>query len=351
MLSPGPRVDRDGGARHRIRGLWRGTRLLRCARRASARRRGGARCRRRRLLHRADDRQARHPRSRRPASSRRFRSARNSAPHGVIVGPDGAPWITDGGQNAIVRVDPVTHAVRVLPLPPDVRLRQPQHADVRCEGPRAGLPGQSGYYGRVVPATGDVKVWKAPRGRGPYGITTTPSGDVYYASLAGNHIARIDTETGAATVIEPPTQRPGRAPRLVRFAAAGSGSATGTRGRSACTTPRPTRWREWKLPGNSPHAYSVWVDRRGQGLAHRMDGQRDRPLRSRHREVRELSVEPLRRQRATDARTRGRSLGRRVGQRAPRDDPGPLTDEQRPRAARAAPHAMPRLRAGTSPRT
>ena len=28
-----------------------------------------------------------------------------SAPHGVIVGPDGAPWITDGGQNAIVRVD------------------------------------------------------------------------------------------------------------------------------------------------------------------------------------------------------------------------------------------------------
>src|SRR5205807_1475034 len=29
-----------------------------------------------------------------------------SAPHGVVIGPDGAPWITDGGQNAIVRVDP-----------------------------------------------------------------------------------------------------------------------------------------------------------------------------------------------------------------------------------------------------
>src|SRR5215207_8453296 len=26
----------------------------------------------------------------------------SSAPHGVIVGPDGAPWITDGGLNAIV---------------------------------------------------------------------------------------------------------------------------------------------------------------------------------------------------------------------------------------------------------
>jgi virginiamycin B lyase len=27
-----------------------------------------------------------------------------SSPHGVIAGPDGAAWLTDGGQNAIVRV-------------------------------------------------------------------------------------------------------------------------------------------------------------------------------------------------------------------------------------------------------
>ena len=44
---------------------------------------------------------------------------KNSAPHGVVVGPDGAAWVTDGGQNAIVRVDPSTHAVRVFPLPKD----------------------------------------------------------------------------------------------------------------------------------------------------------------------------------------------------------------------------------------
>src|ERR687885_2353370 len=29
---------------------------------------------------------------------------RESAPHGVIVGPDGAPWLTDDGSSAIVRV-------------------------------------------------------------------------------------------------------------------------------------------------------------------------------------------------------------------------------------------------------
>src|SRR6185369_14301722 len=42
-----------------------------------------------------------------------------SAPHGVIVGPDGAAWVTDGGQNAMVRVDAKTRAVRVWKLPED----------------------------------------------------------------------------------------------------------------------------------------------------------------------------------------------------------------------------------------
>ena len=31
----------------------------------------------------------------------------DSRPHGVIIGLDGGPWITDGALNAIVRVDPV----------------------------------------------------------------------------------------------------------------------------------------------------------------------------------------------------------------------------------------------------
>jgi virginiamycin B lyase len=40
-----------------------------------------------------------------------------SSPHGVIQGPDGAAWLTDGGQNAIVRVDPKTEEVKVWSLP------------------------------------------------------------------------------------------------------------------------------------------------------------------------------------------------------------------------------------------
>ena len=52
-----------------------------------------------------------------------FAVPRGSAPHdvapshGVIVGPDRAAWVTDGGLNAIVRVDAKTLAVTRFALP------------------------------------------------------------------------------------------------------------------------------------------------------------------------------------------------------------------------------------------
>ena len=93
-----------------------------------------------------------------------------SSPHGVIVASDGAPWLTDGGQNATVRV-------------------------------------------------------------GPYGIQTTPDGTVYYASLAGSYIARIDAASGEAAVIQPPTK--GQGARRVWPAT--------PRESMRCTSTRPTR--------------------------------------------------------------------------------------------------------------
>ena len=183
-----------------------------------------------------------------------------SAPHGVIVGPDGAPWITDGGQNAIVRVDPKTHAVRKWPLPPDSG-----YANLNTlafdKKRRAWFTGQSGVYGRLDPATGEVKVWKAPRGRGPYGITATPAGDIYYASLAGSHIARIDTESGNATVIEPPTPQQG-ARRVWSDSRGRIWVSYWNTGHVGEYDPATRSWREWKLPGAAPHVYSVWVDPR-----------------------------------------------------------------------------------------
>ena len=180
-----------------------------------------------------------------------------SAPHGVIVGPDGGAWVTDGGQNAIVRVDPATRAVKRWPLPQGSGYANLNTLTFDKKG-RVWFTGQSGIYGRVDPASNDVKVWQAPRGRGPYGITTTPSGDVYYASLAGNHIARIDVETGEATVIEPPTKDQG-ARRVWSDSKGRIWVSYWNTGHVGMYDPAARAWKEWKLPGNA-HTYSVWVD-------------------------------------------------------------------------------------------
>lgn len=180
-----------------------------------------------------------------------------SAPHGVIVGPDGAAWVTDGGQNAIVRVDSVTHEVERWPLPPRGANANLNTATFDRDG-RVWFTGQSGVYGRLDPRTGAIDVWKAPGGAGPYGMTTTPSGDVYYASLAGNHIARIDPASGSAAVIRPPTPNQGAR----RIWSDGHGNlwvSYWNTGQVARYDPRTRAWKEWKLPGNA-HAYAVWVD-------------------------------------------------------------------------------------------
>jgi len=180
-----------------------------------------------------------------------------SAPHGVIVGPDGGAWITDGGRNAIVRVDPASHEVRRWPLPADAADANLNTATFDRHG-RIWFTGQAGYYGRLDPTSGRMNVWKAPRGPGPYGICTTPGGDVYFASLAGSYIAKVDLDSGTATVIEPPVPQQG-ARRVWSDSHGRVWVSFWNTGQVAVYDPRSSVWREWPLPGTA-HAYAVWVD-------------------------------------------------------------------------------------------
>ena len=131
-----------------------------------------------------------------------------SAPHGVIPGPDKAAWVNDGGLGAIVRVGWPDRSVRAFALPPGAPYANLNTATFDAEGD-LWFTGQSGVVGKLVRKTGVVTVKDAPKGRGPYGICTTPGGDVWWCSLAGSFIARIDRRTGESTVVEPPTKDQG----------------------------------------------------------------------------------------------------------------------------------------------
>ncbi|MGH2573185.1 MAG: virginiamycin B lyase family protein [Actinomycetota bacterium] len=227
--------------------------------------------------------------------------AEGSSPHGVIVGPDGAPWITDGGLNAIVRVDPESFEGSSFPLP------RAGHANLNTATFDGNgvlwFTGQSGVYGRVDPGEGTVQVFDAPRGGGPYGIAATPDGTVWLASLAGSYIARIDSPDGRLTVVDVPT--PGGGARRVWSDSRGRLWVTEWfAGKLGRYDPTRRSWREWALPGGTPQPYAVYVDEEdivwvtdfGSNALVRFDSQAERfdafPFPSPGAEVRQLLGRP-----------------------------------------------------------
>lgn len=178
-----------------------------------------------------------------------------SRPHGVIVGSDGLAWVTDGGLNAIVSVSPDGLDVTVYPVP-----RSGANLNTASFDGSGILwfTGQSGIYGYLDPATEIVEVFDAPRGRGPYGMATDPEGVVWYASLAGSHIVRIGPDR-EAEVFFPPTEAQG-ARRVWSDSRGSIWVSEWNSGNVSRYDPGGDSWTEWRLPGDRPAPYAVYVD-------------------------------------------------------------------------------------------
>jgi virginiamycin B lyase len=183
-----------------------------------------------------------------------------SSPHGVIQGPDRAAWLTDSGQNAIVRVSWPDRKVTAFPLPAGTPWTNLNTATFDRDGD-LWFTGQAGYVGRVAVRSGQVSVKEAPRGRGPYGICTTPGGDVWWCSLAGSFIAQIDRRTGDSRVVEPTTRGQG-ARRVWSDSRGRIWVSEWNSGQVSVHDPAANSWRAWKVPGGNPMVYAVYVDER-----------------------------------------------------------------------------------------
>ena len=174
-----------------------------------------------------------------------------SAPHGVIVGPDGAAWVTDSGLNAIVRVDADHQRGQALPAAGRPAGRQPQHRRLRPAGDpvvhrpvrrvRPARPGQRGDGGlRRTPGPRALRDHRHPRrhrlvrlaGRQPHrpGRPDDGSGDGGRAADAG----------------------PGRPPGLERLPGAPLGQRVERRPGRPSTTRRRTPGRSGASPATSP---------------------------------------------------------------------------------------------------
>lgn len=231
----------------------------------------------------------------------------------MIVGPDGAAWITDGGLNAIVRVDPGSKEVKRFGLPGGGANLNTAAFD--GDGV-LWFTGQGGIYGRVD-SNGEVKTYPTPKGRGPYGITSTPAGQVWFSSLAGSYIAHIDSATGEHKPYDVPTAGGGAR----RVWSDSSGKLWVTEwfaGKLARFDPASHRGVEGVDPaGRQPPALRRLRRRSRRRVGHRLRRQRNPPFRPPNRGVPSVSVDKTECQRKAASRAAGRGLGGRVGHFSP----------------------------------
>ncbi|MBP2684947.1 MAG: streptogramin lyase [Deltaproteobacteria bacterium] len=119
------------------------------------------------------------------------------------------------------------------------------------------------------PGSEKVSTYPLPKGRGDANLNTAAfdgQGNLWFTGQEGvygrldpRYLARIDTASGAATVIRPPTSRQG-ARRVWSDSKGRLWVSEWNAGQLGMYDPASGKWREWRLPGDSPRAYAVYVD-------------------------------------------------------------------------------------------
>jgi virginiamycin B lyase len=116
-----------------------------------------------------------------------------SGPHGLTEDEAGNIWFTPVQSTYIGKLDPKTGQVTEYPIPNGVR---GPHTPIFDQRGRLFFTLQSGHVGRLIPATGEVKVSATPSANTyPYGIQVNSKGVPWYVDFRGNRIGRVDPET------------------------------------------------------------------------------------------------------------------------------------------------------------
>ena len=126
----------------------------------------------------------------------------------------------------------------------------------RCSAPAPRRPGtQAARTAGSLTASGSPTTSTSTR-RCP---TATPSGVVYYASLAGSYLGRVDPTRSTVRVLQPPTRNQG-ARRAWSDSKGRIWVSEWNTGNLSRYTPDTDAWDTWPLPGENPETYAVFVD-------------------------------------------------------------------------------------------
>ena len=161
-------------------------------------------------------------------------------------------------QATIIKFDRKAESFQFWPLPPEqnidaaqVNMVSPQssHVDGKVWAQNNGFAGVH----RLDIATGKIETWEpfknAPKGEphNIYDVIPDSKNNVYFTDFRQQHIGRIDAATARSSCL--------RLRRSLRHRAAagwmrriGSGSANTAATASACSTPRPRQFKEWRSP-------------------------------------------------------------------------------------------------------
>ena len=126
--------------------------------------------------------------------------------------------------------------------------------------------GAGAIAGKLSPAlaqAGKMQSWKLATSRttGIHDLAPAPDGGIWFTAQASGH---LDTKTGDSTVVEPPTRNQG-ARRVWSDSKGRIWVSEWNSGNLSMHDPQATgsnSWRSWKLPGDRPQVYAVYVDQR-----------------------------------------------------------------------------------------
>ncbi len=138
-----------------------------------------------------------------------------SGPHGLIEDAAGNIWYTAISGNYIGKLDPRTGQVSQYPVAAAEPSARGPHTPIFDQKGTLWFTLQSGHVGRLVPATGEMKIVAAPSGKAayPYGIKVNSQGVPWYVDFRGNRVASVDPVTMA--IKEYPLPDPAARPRRI----------------------------------------------------------------------------------------------------------------------------------------